>query len=107
MSPVRIWPLIDIPSEAWQRVQTASTQVSAGTRKERQVILGAPECHGKPVVRDLRYPVQMLLEFLASGLSIEEVLADYPDLERDHLLAALEFAALQRGGQVAGPLVAA
>jgi uncharacterized protein (DUF433 family) len=49
----------------------------------------------------------MLLELLASGMSIEEVLADYPDLERDDLLAALEFAALTTGGQAVGPLGAA
>lgn len=49
-------------------------------------------CHGQPVVRGLRYPVQMLLELL-SGMTIEEILADYPDLERDDLLAALEFGA--------------
>ena len=67
----------------------------------------ASVCHGKPVIRGLRYPVQMLLELLASGMSIEEVLADYPDLERDDLLAALEFAALTAGGQAVGPLGAA
>jgi len=49
-------------------------------------------CHGQPVVRGLRYPVASLLELLSSGMTIEEVLADYPDLERDDLLAALEFA---------------
>jgi uncharacterized protein (DUF433 family) len=49
----------------------------------------------------------MLLELLASGMSVEEVLADYPDLERDDLLAALEFAALTAGGQAVGPLGAA
>ncbi len=64
-------------------------------------------CHGKPVIRGLRYPVQMLLELLASGMSVEEVLADCPDLERDDLLAALEFAALTAGGQAVGPLGAA
>ncbi len=48
-------------------------------------------CHGKPTVRGLRYPVEVLLESLASGMSIEEILEDYPDLERDDLLAALEF----------------
>ena len=61
-------------------------------------------CHGKPVIRGLRYPVQMLLELLASGMSTEEVLADYPDLYRDDLLAALEFAALTTVGQAVGPL---
>ena len=40
-------------------------------------------------------------------MSIEEVLADYPDLERDDLLAALEFGALTAGGQAVGPLGAA
>ena len=64
-------------------------------------------CHGRPVIRGLRYPVQMLLGLLASGMSVEEVLADYPDLERDDLLAALEFAALTAGGQAVGPLGAA
>ncbi|MEV0034193.1 DUF433 domain-containing protein [Nocardia sp. NPDC050793] len=50
-------------------------------------------CHGKPVVRGLRYPVEMLLELLASGMSPDEILDDYPDLEREDILAALEYAA--------------
>ena len=50
-------------------------------------------CHGKPCVRGLRYPVEMLLELLGSGMTIDEVLADYEDLERDDLLAVLTFAA--------------
>lgn len=49
-------------------------------------------CHGKPCVRGLRYPVEMLLELLSSGMTIEEVLADYEDLEREDLLAVLRFA---------------
>ncbi len=50
-------------------------------------------CHGKPCVRGLRYPVETLLELLSSGMSIDEILADYEDLERDDLLAVLAFAA--------------
>jgi uncharacterized protein (DUF433 family) len=50
-------------------------------------------CHGKPVVRGLRYPVEFLIEYLAAGDSFEEVLAEFPDLERDDLLACLQFAA--------------
>lgn len=49
--------------------------------------------HGKPVVRGLRYPVETLLELLSSGMTIDEILADYEDLERDDLLAVLAFAA--------------
>ncbi len=50
-------------------------------------------CHGKPCIRGLRYPVEWLLELLSSGMTTDEVLADYPDLERDDLRAALAFAA--------------
>jgi uncharacterized protein (DUF433 family) len=50
-------------------------------------------CHGKPCIRGLRYPVETLLELLGSGMTFEEILADYEDLERDDLLAALAFAA--------------
>lgn len=49
--------------------------------------------HGKPVIRGPGYPVEMLLELLSSGMSIEEILADYEDLEREDLLAAFAFAA--------------
>jgi uncharacterized protein (DUF433 family) len=63
-------------------------------------ITSHPEiCHGQPVVRGLRYPVQTLLELLSSGMTFEEILADYEDLERDDLLAALEYGALTVGGQ--------
>lgn len=58
-------------------------------------ITSSPEiCHDKPVVRGLRYPVEMLLELLAAGMSINEILVDYPDLETDDMLAVLEYAAI-------------
>ena len=50
-------------------------------------------CHGKPCVRGLRYPVETLLELLSSGMTIEEILVDYEDLEREDLLAILAFTA--------------
>jgi uncharacterized protein (DUF433 family) len=50
-------------------------------------------CHGKPTIRGLRYPVENMLELLASGMTIEELLSDYPDLEREDFLACLEYAA--------------
>lgn len=64
-------------------------------------------CHGQPTVRGLRYPVENLLELLSGGMTVEEVLADYPDLERDDLLAALEFGALAAGRRRVVPLGAA
>jgi len=50
-------------------------------------------CHGKPTVRGLRYPVEMILELLSSGMTHDEILADYPDLEAEDILAVLEYAA--------------
>ncbi len=50
-------------------------------------------CHGKPCIRGLRYPVETILELLSAGMTTDEILADYPDLEREDILAALAFAA--------------
>lgn len=50
-------------------------------------------CHGKPTIRGLRYPVENMLELLASGMTIEELLEDYPDLEKEDFLACLQYAA--------------
>jgi uncharacterized protein (DUF433 family) len=49
-------------------------------------------CHGKPIIRGLRYPVDTMLDLMASGMSIDQILEDYPDLERNDLLACLEYA---------------
>lgn len=47
--------------------------------------------HGKPCIRGMRYPVENVLEWLASGMTTEEILADYEDLEREDILAALAY----------------
>ncbi len=49
-------------------------------------------CHGKPTIRGLRYPVEMILELLSSGMTPDEILLDYEDLEREDIFAALTFA---------------
>ena len=48
-------------------------------------------CHGKPCIRGLRYPVEVILEYLAGGDTVEELLAQFPDLEREDVLACMEF----------------
>lgn len=50
--------------------------------------------HGKPTVRGLRYPVDMLLDLMASGMSNQEILDDFEDLQMDNLLACLRYAAI-------------
>jgi uncharacterized protein (DUF433 family) len=49
-------------------------------------------CNGKPTIRGKRITVQTVLEFLSAGESIEEVLRQYPSLEREDITACLEFA---------------
>jgi uncharacterized protein (DUF433 family) len=50
-------------------------------------------CHGKPCIRGLRYPVASLLEYLAGGDTIDDLLAAFPDLEPADIQACLTFAA--------------
>jgi uncharacterized protein (DUF433 family) len=58
-----------------------------------RIVMDPAICHGKPVVRGLRYPVETILDLLSSGMTHEEILADYEDLEREDILAVLEYAA--------------
>lgn len=51
------------------------------------------KCGGKPCIRGMRIRVSDILEMLGDGVSMEEVLVDFPDLERDDILASLQFAA--------------
>lgn len=50
-------------------------------------------CHGKAVVRGMRWPVQSLLELMASGMTKEEIILDHPELEAEDFLACLAYAA--------------
>jgi uncharacterized protein (DUF433 family) len=78
-----------------------------GVSRLERITVDPAICHGQPTVRGLRYPVENLLELLASGMTIDEIIEDYPDLERDDLLAALEFGALVSGQRRVVPLGAA
>lgn len=47
---------------------------------------------GKPIVRDLRISVELIVSLLAQGVAVEEILDDYPDLEPDDIRACLAYA---------------
>lgn len=58
-----------------------------------QRITANPEIFGgKPIIRDMRIPVELILGLLAQGVSFEDVLDDYPDLERQDIQACLAYA---------------
>jgi len=65
-----------------------------GESKMNSIITLDPNlCHGKPCIRGLRYPVENVLEWLAAGMTFEEILSDYEDLTHGDILAALSYAA--------------
>jgi len=67
--------------------------MSSDNHLANRITINPEVCHGKPCIRGLRYPVEWLLELLSSGMTNEEILADYEDLEHEDILAALAFAA--------------
>ncbi|MBX7242063.1 MAG: DUF433 domain-containing protein [Bacteroidia bacterium] len=58
----------------------------------QRITLNPAVCFGKPTIRNMRYPVEMMLELLSAGMTIEELIEDYPDLVREDILACLVFA---------------
>jgi len=59
----------------------------------QRITIDTQICHGKPCIRGKRYPVTMILELLAAGMSHQAILSDYVDLEEDDILACLQYAA--------------
>ena len=49
-------------------------------------------CHGKPTVRNMRYPVEFILDLLSSGMTNDEIIEDYPALQEDDIKACLAYA---------------
>lgn len=50
--------------------------------------------HGKPTVRNMRYTVEGLLEYIAGGDSVEDLLKEFPDLEKEDFQACVQYALL-------------
>jgi uncharacterized protein (DUF433 family) len=58
----------------------------------QRITINPEVCHGKPTIRNMRYPVEMILDLLSSGMTNEEILSDYPALEAEDLRACLAYA---------------
>jgi len=65
-----------------------------------RIVVDPNICHGQACVRGTRIPVHQIVGMLASGDTIEELLAEYPSLERDDVLACLRYAAALAEEQV-------
>lgn len=65
----------------------------------KRITLNPEVCNGKPTIRNMRFTVAQLLELLASGMTSEEILEDYPYIEQEDINACLRYAAKMANAQ--------
>lgn len=58
-----------------------------------RITINPAKLHGQPCIRGMRLPVYLVVGFVASGMTTDEILSEYPDLEPEDIRAALEYAA--------------
>lgn len=57
-----------------------------------RITINQDVCHGKPTIRNMRYTVSMILDLLSAGMTTDEIIADYPVLEKADIQACLFYA---------------
>jgi uncharacterized protein (DUF433 family) len=57
-----------------------------------RITLNPEKCFGKPCIRGMRMPVASVLSYLSSGMSVDEILNEWPELEREDIYQALAYA---------------
>jgi len=65
-----------------------------------RITIDPEKCFGKPCIRGLRMPVESILNYLASGMTVEDILREWPELEREDIQQALSYAAWAMTEQV-------
>jgi uncharacterized protein (DUF433 family) len=63
-----------------------------------RITLNPEVCHGKPCIRGMRWPVEVILDLLGSGMTQEQILEDHTEIEKEDILACLHFAKLFMSG---------
>ena len=56
-------------------------------------------CHGKPCIRGMRWPVEVIIDLLGSGMTMEQITGDHPEIEKEDILACLNFVKLYLSGR--------
>ena len=64
-----------------------------------RITIDADICHGKACIRHMRWPVEIIIDLIASGMSFEDIVEDHPELEREDILAALAYAKITLSGK--------
>ena len=65
------------------------------TDRLSRITIDMAQCGGRPCIRGMRIRVSDILDLLSAGATFDEVLEDYPDIEREDILAAIQYAARQ------------
>ncbi|WP_196830312.1 DUF433 domain-containing protein [Flavobacterium sp. CG_9.1] len=66
----------------------------------KRITINPEVCHGKPTVRNMRWPIEVILDMLGSGMETSEILEDHPELEKEDILATLYYAKLSISGDI-------
>jgi len=67
--------------------------------QSNRITLDKDICHGKPCIRGMRWPVEVIIDMLGSGMTIDEIIEDHPELEKEDIFASLNFAKLYLSGR--------
>jgi len=62
------------------------------TQPSNRITIDPAICHGNPCIRGMRWPIEVILDMLTSGMTIEAILQDHPELEKEDILVSLSFA---------------
>jgi len=55
-------------------------------------------CHGKPCIRGMRWPVEVIIDMLGAGMTVDAIIAEHPELEKEDIQASLNYAKLMVSG---------
>ena len=65
----------------------------------KRITIDPQVCHGKPCIRGMRWPVEVVIDMLGSGMTVEQIIEDHPELTKDDILACLKFAQITVAGR--------
>jgi uncharacterized protein (DUF433 family) len=64
-----------------------------------RITIDSTICHGKACIRHMRWPVEVIIDLIASGMSFDDIINDHPELEKDDILASLAYAKITLSGK--------
>ena len=74
------------------------SKISVMDKLINRITIDPEICHGKPCIRGMRWPVEVIIDMLGSGMTTDQILEDHEELEKEDILASLNFAKLYLSG---------